>query len=163
MRIEKVRADRVYPLRLEVLRPGGALTDCIFEGDDDPRTVHFAALDKEGVIRGIVSFYRAFHPAVAGRCPVQLRGMATHPSVRGKGFGKALVHHALDFFSARSDSRESAFPDTSRNSPVQACDVIWCNARVGADSFYARSGFRTIGKPFEVKGIGMHQVMYVRL
>lgn len=142
MRIEQVNAEAVYPLRLEVLRPGGALADCVFPGDNDPDTVHFAIYDGDGPARGIASFYNAAHPEVIGEHPVQLRGMATHPSVRGKGCGKALVRHALRFFAAN------------------AREVMWCNAREVAVTFYKNLGFEITAAPFDIPGIGPHRVMY---
>ena len=36
---------------------------------------------------------------------------------------------------------------------------MWCNARVGARSFYERAGLAVHGEPFDVPPIGMHLLM----
>jgi len=149
MRIERVKAEAVYPLRLEVLRPGGILADCVFAGDDDPDTVHFAAFNSEGKVEGIASFYQASHPAVHGKRLVQLRGMATHPSVRGEGYGKAIVRFALGFFAGVGGALSE-----------KTNDVMWCNAREVAIPFYETLGFQITAEPFDIPGIGPHRVMF---
>lgn len=137
--------EEVYPLRLAVLRPGGRPEDAVFEGDSESDTVHFTAVRPDGSTVGVASLYRASHPNLRAESPFQLRGMATHPSVRGSGCGKLLVRHALDY------CRESG------------TDVLWCNARKGAVSFYTALGFETVGVPFVIAGIGPHLRMVYRL
>lgn len=147
MKIEQVKAHEVYPLRLAALRPGGILADCVFAGDEDPKTVHFAAFSSRGTVAGIASFYQASHPAVHGKCPLQLRGMATHPSVRGEGYGRAILSFALGFFAAGALSEKKH-------------DVMWCNAREVAVTFYQKLGFQITAEPFNIPGIGPHRVMF---
>jgi ribosomal protein S18 acetylase RimI-like enzyme len=152
MTIERVEKHKVYPLRLQVLRPGGVLSDCVFPGDEDAHTLHLAAFDSGTELVGVASFYRASLHAVFGDHPVQLRGMATHPSVRGKGYGKALVRFALHFFSANE-------ADLSEKAP----DVMWCNAREVAVLFYESLGFQIASPRFDIPGIGAHRVMYLKM
>lgn len=137
--------EDVYPLRLEVLRPGGVREDAVFEGDRDADTVHFVAVGEDESVVGVVSLYRAAHPEVPAESPYQLRGMATHPSVRGAGCGKLLLLAALKY------CRETG------------ADALWCNAREGAVSFYAGAGLKTVGEPFDIPGIGPHLRMVCRL
>ncbi len=137
-----VSVEKVYPLRLMVLRPGGILADCIFEGDEDPKTVHVVASEMSGLIRSVGSYYENGHPAIQANRPVQLRGMATHPDARGKGFGaEVLAYGMMHFFG-------------------HGADVIWCNAREVAVPFYEKHGFQKIGEPFEIGNIGKHWVMF---
>lgn len=137
-----VPARKVYPLRLMVLRPGGILADCIFEGDDDPTTVHVAASEMSGRIRAVGSYYEKVHSAIQAKRPIQLRGMASHPDVRGKGFGaEVLAYGMMIFYGGGADS-------------------IWCNAREVAVPFYEKHGFQKIGEPFEIANIGTHWVMF---
>jgi GNAT superfamily N-acetyltransferase len=140
-----INALQVYPLRLQVLRPGGTLGECIWPGDDLSTTIHFGAVSSDGQIAGVASFYEQSHPELKASKPVQLRGMATHPDVRGKGFGKAIVVHALQYY------RE------------QGADLMWCNAREVAVSFYENLGFQITGDPFNIGNIGKHWVMFIRL
>ncbi len=140
-----VPAQKVYPLRLLVLRPGGVLADCIFEGDEDPETSHIAASDEIGDIRAVGSYYEKGHPAIQAKRPIQLRGMASHPEVRGMGFGAEVIAFGVIYYSA------------------SGADVIWCNAREVAVPFYEKHGFQKIGEPFEIGKIGMHWVMFKRI
>jgi N-acetylglutamate synthase-like GNAT family acetyltransferase len=68
----------------------------------------------------------------------RLRGMATAPDARGRGHGVALLDACVEE-AAGLGARE-----------------LWCNARTGAASFYARRGFQTVGGEFDVPGIGPH-------
>lgn len=145
MTVSIVSTAEVYPLRLLVLRPGGKHEDCIFSGDSAPDTVHFAVKDMQGHIFGVASFYRSEHIEVPTTRSMQLRGMATHPNVRGLGYGKALVLEALRYFAEKGE------------------DAIWCNAREVAVTFYSSLGFDLVGEPFDIPGIGPHRVMWRRL
>ncbi len=143
--VKTIDTLEVYPLRLQVLRPGGTLGECIWPGDDLPTTLHFGAVSGDGQIAGVASFYEQAHPVLKALKPVQLRGMATHPDVRGKGYGKAIVIYALQYY------RE------------QGSDLMWCNAREVAVSFYENLGFQITGEPFNIGSIGKHWVMFIRL
>ncbi len=144
-KISVVSAEQVYPLRLKVLRPGGVLADCIWPGDDLQNTVHMGAMDDAGNVLGVASFFEQNHPDLAALRPIQLRGMATHPDARGKGYGKALVIHAMEEYS------------------LNGADLMWCNAREVAVSFYQNLGFQITGEPFNIGTIGKHWVMFIRL
>lgn len=143
--VKMIRAADVYPLRLLVLRPGGTLQDCIWPNDDATTTVHFGATNHAGDILAVASFYLQHHPDLTAHHPVQLRGMASHPDVRGQGYGKAIVRHAAAHFCNTG------------------CDVMWCNAREVAVGFYENLGFAIQGEPFFIPKIGKHWVMSFRL
>lgn len=142
---EPVPVELIYPLRLLVLRPGGTLPDCVFEGDKAESTLHLGAYDAMHNLKGIASYYEAPMPGHTFKNPVQLRGMATHPEARGMGFGKELIHHGIMVFSAMGK------------------DVIWCNAREVAVGFYTEMGFKKAGDPFDIPGIGAHYQMVLSL
>ena len=40
------------------------------------------------------------------------------------------------------------------------CDMLWCNARLGAVNFYKSVGFKIIGELFDIEAIGPHYYMY---
>jgi predicted GNAT family N-acyltransferase len=143
--LRPVKVEEVYPLRLLVLRPGGTQDDCHFAGDHDASTFHLAVHDAFQQLVAIASFYENGHPALKAQRPIQLRGMASHPEVRGKGYARALVKHALQLYT------------------LEGADMLWCNAREVAVSFYGQLGFEKIGEPFDIKGIGKHWVMYTAL
>jgi ribosomal protein S18 acetylase RimI-like enzyme len=71
----------------------------------------------------------------------RIRGMATLPDARGRGHGRAVLDALVDHALAHGATR------------------IWCNARVPAQSLYARAGFEVVSDVFEPPDIGPHVVM----
>jgi predicted GNAT family N-acyltransferase len=139
--VDEVPAEVTYALRRAILRPDGG--GIAWAGDEDPATFHLAARTGDRVV-GVVRFSPAPCPWRPGRrAPWQLRGMATEPSVRGSGAGRAMVVDGLARVAARGG------------------DLVWCNARVTAAGFYERMGFTVVTEPFETPGIGMHVGMLV--
>ena len=139
----RVSASDVYPLRLRVLRPNQTLADCIWAQDNDADTAHFAAYDGNTLI-GIGSIAisaREGDPPNTWR----LRGMATEPSLQGRGIGAQVLSACV----AHAKSNGGA--------------LMWCNARTSALGFYRKYGFETVGEEFDIKGIGPHYVMFRRL
>lgn len=136
--IRPVPAAEVRPLRQLVLRPGRPPGDSVYPGDNDEGTVHLAAFDG-GRVAGIASLYREARPGQA--VGWRLRGMATDPDRRGRGYGAALLAACEDHVATHGGGE------------------LWCNARVGALGFYRQAGFETVGDEFEVAGIGPHYVM----
>jgi L-Ala-D/L-Glu epimerase len=141
----RVEAADVVDVRWEILRPGFPRESAIFDGDDAPGTQHFAAFCARRVV-GVASIYRA---AMAERPDEpnawQLRGMATLPSVRGLGLGKALLA------TCKSAAREAG------------ARILWCNARVTASDFYARQGWQIVGPEFDIPTVGPHFRMFIEL
>ena len=75
----------------------------------------------------------------------QLRGMATLPEYRNKGFGNQLVNFAIVYLRG------------------QKVHYLWCNARKKSFSFYLGLGFEFISDEFEIEGIGPHKSMYLKI
>lgn len=73
--------------------------------------------------------------------PWQLRAMATAIGWRGRGVGAPAVAAVVDHIRAEGG------------------DLLWCNARLGARTFYERAGFAIEGDQFDVTGIGPHLPM----
>lgn len=143
IRIRRVSAAKVYPLRHKVLRPNRTLADCVFLQDNDPETAHFAA-EHEGEIIGIASV--ALNPREGDpENTWRLRGMATAPEWQGQGIGAQVLAACLEHARAQGSS------------------LMWCNARTSALEFYRKHGFETVGEEFDIKGIGPHYVMIRRL
>lgn len=149
IRVEFVPAWTTWPLRQEVLRPGRAVRDCIYPGEDDRRARHGAALQRAGGPGAdfIVLAVGALMPEPPPWRPDdddgwRLRGMATRSDVRGQGLGGGvlglLVAHVAD----------------------QGGGLLWCNARIPALSLYERAGFVARGEVFELPEIGPHRVMW---
>lgn len=145
VRIERVAAAAVRPLRATVLRPGGSPDSLIFPGDEDADSLHLAARDPGGEVHGIASLRVEQAPGAAGVHGWRLRGMATHPGRRGQGIGGRLLLACFRYVRAEGGG------------------VLWCNARVAAVGFYARHGLRREGGEFDIPGVGPHYVMSRRL
>jgi GNAT superfamily N-acetyltransferase len=147
--VEKVPAWTTWPLRQEVLRPGRAVRDCIYPGEDDSRTAHAAALLRPGppaadftvlAVGVVMAEPPQWDPGIDDGW--RLRGMATHPDHRGQGLGGWV----LDFLMGHVSG--------------QGGGLLWCNARVPALGLYRRADFASRGPVFELPEIGPHQVMW---
>ena len=135
--VREVSAEAVRALRQLVLRPGRPFEETAFPGDDAPGTAHFGAF-RAGELVAIAMLLDAPHPERPGERACQVRGMASHPSVRGQGFGAAVLEACIEEAMRRGSS------------------LAWCNAREAALGFYVRHGFVVTGERFEIPGIGPH-------
>jgi GNAT superfamily N-acetyltransferase len=139
--------ETLLDLRHLVLRAGRPRETARMGGDRDAGTLH-AAARQGGRVVGCASFMRStVNRELAqeaglpeGDSAWQLRGMATHPDVRGTGAGARL----LDWAEARLREREPSVR------------VLWCNARTGAVGFYERQGWRVVSAEFDVPEVGPH-------
>ena len=130
----------ILPLRHTVLRPGRPLATAHFDGDDDPDTVHLAAvLDGSDAVVGCATLMRR---PWNDRPAWQLRGMATRADLARRGIGTAVLR------AAERTVREHGGPP-----------LLWCNARLVAVPFYASCGWRVVSDEFDVPGIGPHHAM----
>jgi GNAT superfamily N-acetyltransferase len=152
--VRAVDAAAVRPLRSLVLRPGQPPEALVYEHDDHPLTLHAAAFEGDEIV-GIATVYPEIPPqAQRGQIPdsaygagasFRLRGMASHPRVRGRGAGRAVLERCFEHIRAH----DAAY--------------LWCNARLGALGFYEGMGFETVGDEFDIPGIGPHYVMWRRV
>lgn len=143
--VRRVSAATVLPLRAAVLRPGQLPAAAGFDEDDDRATIHLAVLDAAGEVVGCGTVFPAPYP---GSPPVpgaswRLRGMATAPSVRGRGHGYRVLRGAVEAVQAEGGV------------------LIWCHARVSADAFYDRAGLQVDGPEFVVPGRGSHRLRWI--
>jgi GNAT superfamily N-acetyltransferase len=155
--VERIPAAASYPLRHVVLRPHQSIEAVVWEGDDEPGTATFGAVERaSGAIVGVATVFREptpFDPAEVGIPPGasseettwRLRGMATREDLRGQGIGSRVLRAVLDHVAGEGG------------------DLIWCNARVGAIAFYRQAGFEAWGDEWELPSIGPHVVMWRRV
>ncbi len=139
-RAELISAEKTYVLRQMVLRPMLAIDEVAMDHDEAEGTFHVGVRDDDGTVVAIMTVMRDCLPGtedVAWR----IRGMASHPELRGSGLGEA----ALEFGIAHA-------LEISRG-------PIWCNARRVAYGFYERYGFGYASEEFDIPGIGPHKVM----
>ena len=139
------------PLRGLVLRPGQAAEASVYPGDDHPLAAHVALSDDTGIVAvGSVLVedppwgLPGDHGAVGAPAAWRIRGMATAESRRSEGLGRQVLDALLAHVLAHGAAHGGATP------------YVWCQARVGARSFYQRAGFDVVDGPFELPGIGPH-------
>jgi thiamine transport system ATP-binding protein len=130
-RVVELDAVDTYPLRAAVLRNDTPSRDLALGGDDEPATVHLGVRDGDGEVVAVSTWLRRSPPGDESAVGVQLRAMATAPSVRGQGAGDALL--AAGIARARAGA-----PDA----------VVWARARDSALGFYVRHGFEVVEPGF---------------
>ncbi|CAL2091871.1 GNAT family N-acetyltransferase [Tenacibaculum sp. 190524A05c] len=136
--VKKITAQDTYPLRIEVLRKNIDLPH-EFEGDLDDSTIHVGVYDENQIVC-IGTFMENGIDDLKGK-QYQLRGMASSPEARGKGYGKLLLSFATNELEKLN------------------VDFLWCNAREVAVKFYEKNEFLTIGERF-INKAGPHYKMY---
>jgi GNAT superfamily N-acetyltransferase len=147
--VELVPAWTTWPLRQEVLRPGRAVRDCVYPGEDDSRAAHAAALRRGPTPDAdlLVLAVGVVMPEAPSWDPAapdgwRIRGMATRPDVRGAGLGRLVLDLLVSHVATEGGG------------------LLWCNARTPALSFYERAGFLPRGDVFDLPEIGPHRVMW---
>jgi len=136
--VEWVGAPAVRPLRAAVLRAGRPVSEAALPGDDHPGARHAAVCGPDGVVACGSIFPEAVPWDPAGPPGWRIRGMATAEGRRREGLGGAVLDALLGHVAANGGG------------------IVWCNARLRAQAFYARAGFRGRGERFDLPGIGPH-------
>lgn len=145
--IRPIAAVETRALRQMVLRPHQRAEELVFDGDEDPETLHVGAYH-EGLMLGVASVSRSEMPGGLGDGPSRwgsrdvwkLRGLAVRPGAQGEGIGRTLLERCLEHVTARGGR------------------LLWCNGRTSARAFYERLGFHTVGQEFTVPHTGPHYV-----
>lgn len=142
--VSRVPFASTSALRDTVLRPG-VPRPVDWPGLDGPEAVTFAVTTGPAgagepvVTVSVVPSACPWRPEAEH--PWQLRAMAAAKAWQGRGAGRlavdAVIEHVRD----------------------AGADLLWCNARVRARSFYERAGFAVEGPQFDVAGIGPHWPM----
>ena len=146
--VERCDVSRILPLRHAVLRPGLAFETAMWEGDDDPTTRHYAALDGEG---GVIGCATVLLNEYKGQPAMQLRGMAVDAALAGRGVGSTVLRFVHDDLVSE--------PHVVDSNPV---GLIWANARKIAVPFYLRHGYAIDSDEFEIAGVGPHRVIVIQ-
>lgn len=138
-RVGPVPAEATFALRQRVLRPHQSIAEMALAGDDDAATLHLGAADETGQIVGTLRLEPVACPWFPERADAwQLRGMATEPRHRGRGVGAELVAVAVRHVASRGGG------------------LLWCNARIPAEAFYAGAGFVATDHRWDDPQIGPH-------
>lgn len=145
IRIERVAAAQVRPLREQVLRPGEPPERSVYPGDDAADTFHAAAV-LDGRIVGSATVIRQPPPHQAVPDSWRLRGVTTLPEARGMGCGALLVRAVTAYAAA------------------QGCRCLWMFANPPAVGFYLRLGFQIVDGVQNVVPVGPpHPLLWRRI
>mgnify|MGYP005989972667 CR=1 FL=1 len=142
IKIKKIKVEDTYDIRLSILRNKIDLP-YKFKEDFNETTFHLGAYYKNELV-GIATFMQNKMEGLEGN-QYQLRGMATVLKVRGKGCGKDIINEAKNILSQKNTN------------------ILWCNARKEAVSFYEELAFSKIGVAFNVDKVGVHFKMYTKI
>lgn len=141
--IVELDAAATHPLRRSVLREGTASDVVVFDGDDEPTTIHLGATI-DGELVAVATCLQRPHADQPNRLAFQLRGMATVPAQRGSGVGGRILDAGVDRCRAAG------------------AELVWARARVSALSFYLHRGFRTVGDEYVDATTGLPHCDIVR-
>ncbi|MDV5143135.1 GNAT family N-acetyltransferase [Streptomyces sp. SBC-4] len=136
--------EEILDLRQRVLRPGQPRASALTDADLLPDTFHLAARTDSGELGACATFSTEPLPDTPALAPFppegvwRLRKLASDPTVRGQGFGKAVLAAGLDACAARGGR------------------LAWCSGRLAAAGFYQHHGFTAVGDQYTVPGIGQH-------
>jgi len=111
-----------------------------YHNDDRDQTFHLGAFDDNKLV-SVASFFFEKIDNFEDEYQYQLRGMATLPKHRHKGFSSELL--------------QMAFSIIKQNQ----CTILWCNARESARGYYEKVGFMVIDGPYENDQIGNYYLM----
>lgn len=137
--IKRISAEDVILVRHPVLRTGRPRESAIFDGDLHLSTIHLGAFTKQSLV-GVLSAMAVDESQEKSNHARQIRGMAVLDTHKGQGIGRALI---------------TALIEQTQNE----CELLWCNARVGAAPFYLKNGFVQSGELFEIPMVGPHYRM----
>jgi len=136
--IKQIKSADTLILRQQILLPNSDINACIFEGDDDRSTLHFAAI-KAGIIVGILSIFQRSNPSISNKKGFQLRAMAVIAEERGKGLGIQLLSAA------------------EKHAANNNANYIWANAKSDAVGFYRKADYQIDSEVFNIAPVGPHQ------
>ena len=139
--INKVDAEKIRPLRHSELRKGQDFSTTSYLKDYEEGTFHMACIVDEGIV-SCATFYAQTSMKVKSDNAYRLRGMATDSNFQRQGYARNLIIESFKELKKRD------------------CDMVWCNARLVAVSFYESLGFKIKGDLFDIAEIGPHYYMY---
>lgn len=142
--VKEIAPEMTFDIRHTVLRPHQSLNDCIYNTDFFNDSFHVGLFHKEQLV-SIASFNLERHPSINSDKQYHLRAMATLPSYRNMGAGRAVVNYAEERLK------------------LNGFEIIWCNGRTSVQCYYEKLGFKSYGDIFDYPGLGPHIVMYKEL
>jgi GNAT superfamily N-acetyltransferase len=139
LNLRPITAAETRQLRQRVLRPNQRPEEQVYPNDDAPDTLHAGAFH-DGKLVGIATVFHDAPPGETNPRAWRLRGMAVLPAMQQQGIGRALI----EFCVAHVRTRDG--------------DLLWCNGRTSARTFYESLGLRAAGEEFDLPVSGPHFV-----
>ena len=144
MKTQLITVDKIRKLRNIILRPGFPIKSVFYNCDEDLTCFHIG-VKKSNKLIGCATFYKTPHSSCDGRNVYRLRGMAVDNKYQKQGVGKEILNFAFNELKKRN------------------VDFLWCNSRIVALDFYKKLNFKIYGDSFNIKYIGLHYVMYIKI
>ena len=141
--IRFIKTADTLPIRSSVLQNGKDEQLCINPEDDKADSFHLGYYDESGKLCAVLTIHQTNHPKLP-HTGYRLRGMATIPEVRRKGYAKELLNAAIEHLKTQLHA-----------------DYLWMIAREVAYPFYEEMGFEYFSDEYEIEGIGKHTEMYM--
>lgn len=123
--IEQITQELTWALRRDALYPDQYKHNMGLPEDDNG--THYGAF-YDNKLAAVVSLFQQ-------GTEFQFRKFAVDPAMQHKGIGSQLLAYLITAAMENSATR------------------LWCNARVTADNFYAKAGFKQAGEIFNKGGI----------
>jgi thiamine transport system ATP-binding protein len=143
LRVVELRPADTHDLRRRVLRASMPAADVVFDGDEIPTTVHLGIISDDTVV-AVSTWLQAPLPDRPGAAAVQLRGMATDPTMQGRGAGTTLLEAGVE------------------RARAAGAELVWARARSTALAFYLAHGFVTVGDEFVDAATRLPHIVVVR-
>jgi len=124
----RVRASDVRPLRHAVLRPHDPAHGLVLPRDDETDTAHFAFVDHTGRAVACATILQEGAPGAW-----RIRGVATAPELRGRGYGARVVGACVE------------------HARAQGGRVAWLQTTPDVVPWYVKQGFRPEGDVFVIE------------
>jgi GNAT superfamily N-acetyltransferase len=124
--IRAIAAEDTWLLRRDVLNPNRALPTTPDPLDVLPGALHLGWLEA-GLLVGVGTVSRHPLPIEPDAIAWFVRAMAVSPDWRSHGIGGRLLHGLIDHARDRDPG-----------------GIAWCHARIPAEAFYLRHGFRVL-------------------
>ena len=133
--IEQIPLELARRIRLTAMYPGQKRE--VAELADDAEGIHFG-LFHQNKLMSVVSWFKR------NENEAQFRKLATLEEFRNQGYGTLLMQYIIKF---------------SKGENIRD---LWCNARVSAEGFYNKLGFKEKNQAFAKNGID-YVIMTVKL
>lgn len=142
--IRFIKAEDTLAIRSQVLQKGKDPQLCLNPEDNNPDSFHLGYFDDQDKLVCILTIHKTSHPKLP-HTGYRLRGMATLPEGRRKGYANQLLNAAIEHLKTQLHA-----------------DYLWFNARKVAYAFYESMGFEYMSDEFEIADIGPHKEMFMQ-